>query len=113
MESAGGLYSTVKDMARFLSFEANPDSVAGLLSAESVAESWTKATTPANSPIGLGWVVDDDSEVGTVIWHNGATQAYGAWVGMDPKTANGAIVFVSTGDLTAPGPCRRRAAARS
>lgn len=100
VEPAGGLYSTVADMARFLSFQASPESAPTVLAAKTVDESHTRAETPANNPMGIGWVVDKDADLGKVIWHNGATYSYGAWAGIDPKRNNGIVIFVSTGDLS-------------
>ena len=99
VEPAGGLYSTVADMARFLSFQADPESAPTVLAAKTVDESHTKAEMPANNPMGIGWVVDKDADLGKVIWHNGATYSYGAWAGIDPERNNGVVIFVSTGDL--------------
>ncbi|MBW2734496.1 MAG: beta-lactamase family protein [Deltaproteobacteria bacterium] len=99
IEPAGGLYSTVHDMAKFLAFQLNPHSMSNVLSAKSVAASHDKAETPASSPMGLGWVVEEGPELKKIVWHNGATYAYCAWVGIDPIRKNGAIIFFSTGGL--------------
>ena len=99
-EAAGGLYSTLSDMARFLSFQANPDPTLGVLTTKSVRESQTQSTASTTLPMGIGWVVEQDPGLGKVVWHNGATYAYSAWAGIDPKRNNGAILFASTGDLS-------------
>lgn len=98
IEPAGGLYSTVGDMARFLGFQVDPATAPDVLAAASVVESQRAAKTPG-VPIGIGWVVQEDADLETIVWHNGATYSYGAWAGIDPKRKNGAIVFVSTGDV--------------
>lgn len=96
IEPAGGLYSTVGDMARFVAFQLDPAAAPGVLAADSVAESHRRAMP--GSPMGLGWVVSADAELGSIVWHSGATYSYGSWVGFDPQRENGVIVFVSTGD---------------
>ena len=99
VEGAGGLYSTIGDLALFLSFQAGARAVEGVLSRKSVLEGQTKASRPRGSEIALGWIIESDPDLAAIVSHNGATYAYGAWVGIDPATKNAAIVFVSTGDL--------------
>ena len=101
VEPAGGLHSTLADMARFLSFQMQPDALPAVLSAASVAESHRRSERPAKNPMGLGWVVQKDPDLGKLVWHSGATYSYGAQVAIDPERKHGVIVLVATGDMGA------------
>lgn len=71
-EPAGGLYSTIADMARFLSFESRAESTLdgfdAILSRASLRESMTKGSI---GNFGVNWAIGDDT-IGKWVWHNGS-----------------------------------------
>lgn len=95
---AGGWRSTVADLAKFAAAASGQvesplkDAVALML----------KETRPAGSPnmtIGLGWIVLDH-EGGSIIWHNGMTGGFNAFLGFDSATGRAAVVLANAATAT-------------
>jgi CubicO group peptidase (beta-lactamase class C family) len=50
----------------------------------------------AGGAVGLGWHISaHDAGAGTVVWHNGRTGGYGAFVGVDKKAGNVVVILVN------------------
>ncbi|AKU92672.1 serine hydrolase domain-containing protein [Vulgatibacter incomptus] len=92
MEPAGGLFTTVGDLARFASHGLGHASV---LQADTLAASQTADATG----YGLGWIVTQEPKVGTVVWHNGSTSDYGAYLGLLPEHDCAVVILTGTGSL--------------
>jgi CubicO group peptidase (beta-lactamase class C family) len=85
---AGGLSSSLDDMVRFLhaAIIAEPDSPLGM----SLDVHWSDEA--GNWASGLGWVITRrDGE--TIIWHNGQTGGYYAFVGFLPERQRGLVLL--------------------
>ena len=80
MEAMGGLFSSARDMGRFLSFQiacsAGNSPVAGIR-AESVRESHRPALEgPPVAEFGVNWIVTKGPKTGRVVTHTGSTNDY-------------------------------------
>ncbi len=94
-EPAGGLYSTVSDVARFLSFEARAESeresLDAVLSRASLRESQT-AIPPGN--VGVNWFVGE-TDLGKLVGHNGSIGDYSASVQLYPGKRAGVVLLLN------------------
>lgn len=104
-EASGGLFSSVRDLARYASFElsawpARNDEDGGPIRRASLRES--HAMSVFGSTVskrlgdqavavsttrggGLGWQIAEDSELGRVVWHNGTVDGYSSALYMLPE----------------------------
>jgi CubicO group peptidase (beta-lactamase class C family) len=102
---AGGLYSSVEDMAKWVSFELGAwpprsDPETGPLPRKTVRESQL-TFGPARSgraTFGVGWVVYEEQGIGNVVFHNGATADYAATVWLSPRRQVGVVALAGSGD---------------
>lgn len=115
-DAAGGLLSTVEDLARFLAFQlaawpARPDADDAPLTRSTLREAqrlralrrFRARTTPADladggveggaSGVGLAWSVSHSCEHPYVVGHNGAVNGYHSTVNMLPAAGIGIIVL--------------------
>ncbi len=90
---AGALVSTTRDLARFvqacLGFVDTP--------LAPVLAEVTKPRAMGDMPgrqIGLGWLVEKRGE-STIVWHNGGTGGYRAFVGFDPAKRVGVVALTN------------------
>lgn len=94
-EPAGGLYSTVSDVARFLSFEARAESdresLDAVLSRASLKESQT-AFAPGN--VGVNWGVGEN-DLGKFVGHNGSIGDYSASVQLYPGKRAAVVLLLN------------------
>lgn len=95
---AGGWRSTAADLAKFAAAVSDQtetplkDAVALML----------KETRPAGSPnmtIGLAWIVLDH-EGASIVWHNGMTGGFNAFLGFDPASGRAAVVLANAATAT-------------
>src|SRR5690606_26571130 len=94
LAGAGALRSSANDMlsflAAFLGFEEFQvdDPLAAMLAER-------RSAGPGQS-IGLAWHVQqrDDGQEG-IVWHDGGTGGYRAYVGLDPGTREGVVVLTN------------------
>lgn len=97
---AGALVSTTRDLARFvqacLGFVDTP--LAPVLA--DVVEPRAPGDTPGRQ-IGLGWIVEKRGE-STLVWHNGGTGGYRAFVGFDPVKRVGVVAITNHARGTEP-----------
>lgn len=85
---AGAIKSNMHDMLVFLD---------ACLNASPLTEDLTLATQPLfklseNDNVGLAWVISKQNDE-TVIWHNGETGGYAAFLGFNPDTKQGLVVL--------------------
>jgi CubicO group peptidase (beta-lactamase class C family) len=100
MNAAGGLYSTVEDMARFvaLQFRDGPAGAGQILAGATLREmrapvflapDWKHAR-------GIGWLIERVADH-TAVGHSGGIPGYGTNVMLVPALEVGAIVFCNAG----------------
>jgi len=95
-DPAGGLSSNLNDMVRFL--EAVLAAEGGPLGM-SLEPAWTDEA--AGRAAGLGWAISAvDGE--PMIWHNGRTGGFYAFVGFFPRERRGVVLLTNTGHLGDP-----------
>ncbi|WP_437728399.1 serine hydrolase domain-containing protein [Sorangium sp. So ce861] len=119
-EAAGGLYTSVRDMARYAAFQLSAypprsGADAGPLRRSSVREAHTAArpaslsVEPAGpegryavdaraSAIGLAWRALESCEDEEVVLHSGAVDGYSAWVELYPRAGVGLVLLSSLVD---------------
>ncbi len=96
-EGAGALNSTVEDMANWLRLQLGNGRFAGrtIISPESIAFTRTpKVAVDQTVTYAMGWVNTYTSN-GTVLWHNGGTDGFGAYVGLQLDRGVGVIVLTN------------------
>lgn len=101
---AGNLNSTVEDMAQWLRLQLAHGSFGGrrLISAEALAATHTpKVAMSEMVSYAMGWVVKRNPN-GTIVWHNGGTSAFGAFVGMAPDHDVGMVVLTNETNVGLP-----------
>src|SRR5262249_29762004 len=89
VESAGGSYSSVADMARFLRYQLSAwpprdGPAGGPLRRASLRESQQRVY----GEFGINWAIEKD-----LVWHNGGTEAYRSMVIMEPRRGLAVIVL--------------------
>jgi serine-type D-Ala-D-Ala carboxypeptidase/endopeptidase len=88
MVGAGAVKSNMHDMLLFLN---------ACLASSPISEELTLATQPLfklsdTDDVGLAWVISKQNNQ-TVIWHNGQTGGYAAFLGFNPITKQGLVVL--------------------
>jgi CubicO group peptidase (beta-lactamase class C family) len=92
---AGDINSTINDMARWVRLQLGNGTLEGrrIVSPESLAFTRTpKVALSDKVSYALGWVIQQTPN-GSIVWHNGGTAAFGAFVGMVPEKNIGVIVL--------------------
>jgi CubicO group peptidase (beta-lactamase class C family) len=97
---AGGIASTIPDLARFISLqhragEAGVKPVAGgtlveLHTPQRLLGGWKAA-------VGLGWHVTPDPEAGDIVWHNGGLAGHRSYLGFSRRRKVGIVVLTNCG----------------
>ena len=97
-EGMGGLYSSVRDLSRYVAFELSAwpprdDAEVGPVRRSSVRESQLIAgpLRATNEGFGVNWIVKTEPKLGYVVFHNGGTEGYHSAIWMAPERATGAI----------------------
>ncbi|MET0427770.1 MAG: serine hydrolase, partial [Microvirga sp.] len=101
---AGDINSNVEDMARWLRLQLGRGTFEGrrLVSAESLAVTHTpKVAITDRVSYGLGWIIQQ-TDNGTVVWHNGGTTSFGSFVGMAPARNVGVVVLTNETNVSLP-----------
>jgi CubicO group peptidase (beta-lactamase class C family) len=92
---AGDINSTIDDMAGWVRLQLGNGTLEGrrVVSPEGLAFTRTpKVALSDKASYALGWVIQQTPN-GTIVWHNGGTAAFGAFVGMVPDKSIGVIVL--------------------
>jgi len=115
-EAAGGLYSSVADLARYAAFYLSAwpprnDHDDGPLSRSSRREAQSMATfdgmslrsdkakdTARATGVGLGWIVEQSCRFEQLVWHNGGTEGYSSALLMLPQRGVAVIALASGSD---------------
>ena len=101
ISSAGGLVSTVRDLARL---DSALDDVNGILEQETLDMAWNPFQTPSGfvSPMGLGWFVQNHRGE-RVVWHFGLVpNAYSSLMLKLPERKLTFILLANSDGLSAP-----------
>jgi hypothetical protein len=123
---AGGIYSSLEDMARFIAFQlgawpASNRPESPVLARASLRESHSfhsferlRANAKADQKVsahasgqGLGWAVYGDCRFELVAWHNGGTEGHRATVYFSPHHGVGIIVLTNKDGVDADSAARR------
>jgi CubicO group peptidase (beta-lactamase class C family) len=103
-DGAGDLNSSVEDAAHWVRLQLGNGTFEGnkLVSAENLAVTRTaKVGISEKAAYALGWVIVQTAN-GTVVWHNGGTSTFGAFIGMVPGRNAGIIVFTNETNVGFP-----------
>ena len=95
---AGGVYSTIRDMAQFARklLDGSAPGLASLVPLEDVL------TDRENRYSGMFWIIDTDPETGReLIWHNGGTGGYSSLIGIVPQIQQAVVVLANVGGSAA------------
>jgi CubicO group peptidase (beta-lactamase class C family) len=101
---AGDINSNIEDTARWVRFQLSNGTFEGrrLVSPENLAQTRTpKVALNDKVFYALGWVVQQTPK-GNIIWHNGGTTSFGAFVGFAPETGVGVIVLTNESNVGFP-----------
>lgn len=120
---AGGIYSSVTDMARFMALALSAWPVSSLpespvLRRASLRESQRmqsvrrlrSAPEPPRAMVagnGLGWSVYQDCRFEDVVWHNGGTEGHSSSLHLLPSRGVGLMVLANRADLDLDAPSRK------
>ncbi|WP_438030000.1 serine hydrolase domain-containing protein [Sorangium sp. So ce233] len=122
-EAAGGLYASLRDMARYTAFqlsaypprsgddagplrrssirEAHTTARPARLSVEPAAAEGRHAVEATATGYAYAWRAHQSCEDDAVVRHNGATDGYSAWVELYPRAGVGLVLLASHADADA------------
>jgi CubicO group peptidase (beta-lactamase class C family) len=101
---AGDINSSIEDMARWVRLQLGNGRFEGrpLVSPENLAVTRTpKVAISDKVSYALGWVIQQTSN-GTIVWHNGGTSGFGAYIGLVPDRDVGVIVLTNETNMGMP-----------
>ena len=101
---AGDINSTIEDMARWVRLQLGNGTLEGrrIVSPEGLAFTRTpKVALSDKASYALGWVIQQTPN-GNIVWHNGGTAAFGAYVGMVPDRNIGVIILTNETNVGVP-----------
>jgi CubicO group peptidase (beta-lactamase class C family) len=101
---AGDINSNVEEMARWVRLQLDDGSLQGerIVSPENLAVTRTpKDAVNDKMSYALGWIVALTPN-GNVVWHNGGTPGFGAFVGLEPDRHIGVVILTNEGNVGFP-----------
>ena len=101
---AGAINSTIEDMAHWVRLQLGNGSFEGkrLVSPENLAATRTARVALNDKEVyAMGWVVQA-TPGGNIIWHNGGTPSFGAYVGFQPDRQVGVVVLSNEANVGFP-----------
>lgn len=101
---AGDINSNIEEMARWVRLQLNDGSFEGtrIVSPENLAVTRTpKVALNDKVSYALGWIVAQTPN-GNVVWHNGGTSGFGAFVGLELDRHIGVIILTNEGNVGFP-----------
>jgi CubicO group peptidase (beta-lactamase class C family) len=102
--AAGDINSTVEDMARWIRLQLGHGSFEGrrIVSAKSLATTrLPKVAIDERMSYAMGWIVARTPN-GTMVWHNGDTLSFGAFLGLLPDRDVGLVVLSNAANAGLP-----------
>jgi CubicO group peptidase (beta-lactamase class C family) len=103
-DGAGDLNSTVEDAAHWVRLQLGNGEFERrrIVSAENLAVTHTaKVAISEKASYAMGWVILQTAN-GTIVWHNGGTSSFGAFIGLVPDRHAGVIVFTNETNVGFP-----------
>jgi CubicO group peptidase (beta-lactamase class C family) len=103
-DGAGDINSNVEDMSRWIRLQLGHGTFEGhsIVSAENLAVTHTpKVGISEKVSYALGWVIQQTAN-GTIVWHNGGTPSFGAFVGLAPDKNVGVVILSNEGNVGFP-----------
>lgn len=103
-DGAGDFNSDVEDALRWLRFQLGNGTFEGhqIVSAGNLAVTHTpKVAITDKLSYAMGWIIQQTPN-GTVIWHNGGTTAFGAYMGIVPDKNLGVVVLTNEENVGLP-----------
>jgi CubicO group peptidase (beta-lactamase class C family) len=103
-DGAGDINSNVEDMARWVQLQLGDGKFQGrrIVSPENLAATRTpKVAITDKVSYALGWIIQQTPN-GNIIWHNGGTSSFGAYVGIVPDKDVGVIVLTNEQNVGFP-----------
>ncbi len=99
LAGAGAVRGSVTDALRFLNASIDACKTPGTLSeANCAAQKATKVKVSQYAAQGLGWI-RSRSTTGDIVWHNGGSAGYSAFLGFNAKTGEGLVLLANVGDI--------------
>jgi CubicO group peptidase (beta-lactamase class C family) len=103
---AGDINSTIEDMARWVRLQLGNGRFEGhpipIVSPENLAFTRTpKVGISDKVSYALGWIIQQTPN-GTIVWHNGGTNSFGAYIGIVPDRDVGVIVLTNETNVGMP-----------
>jgi CubicO group peptidase (beta-lactamase class C family) len=101
---AGDINSTVEDVSRWVRLQLGNGTFEGraVVSPENLAATRTpKVALSDKVSYALGWVIQQ-TQNGTIVWHNGGTSSFGAYIGLVPEWKVGVVVLTNEVNLGFP-----------
>jgi CubicO group peptidase (beta-lactamase class C family) len=101
---AGDINSTIEDTARWVRLQLSNGTFEGrrFVSPENLAQTRTpKVALNDKVSYALGWVVQQTPK-GNIIWHNGGTTSFGAYIGFVSETGVGVTVLTNESNVGFP-----------
>lgn len=93
MAAAGAIRSSTREMALFL------QSCLGFRETPAALTESLKPLKPTKAPpghIGMGWFITAPED-GSIVWHNGATGGFQAFLGFSPNKKLGVVILTNSG----------------
>ncbi len=101
---AGDINSNIEDMAHWIRLQLGNGSFEGnrLVSPQNLAVTRTpKVALNDKTSYALGWTITQTPK-GTVVWHNGGTPGFGAFVGLELNRNIGVVILTNQGNVGFP-----------
>jgi CubicO group peptidase (beta-lactamase class C family) len=101
---AGDINSTITDMSRWVRLQLGLGSFEGqrLVSEENIAYlRIPKVAITETASYAMGWL-DVSTPNGRVVWHNGGTNGFGAYVGLSPERHVGVVILTNEQNVGLP-----------
>ena len=101
---AGAINSTIEDMAAWVRLLLGDGTFEGqsIVSPENLAVTRIARVGMSDTvSYAMGWVIQQTPN-GTVVWHNGGTDGYGAYVGIEPARKIGLVVLTNETNVGFP-----------
>jgi CubicO group peptidase (beta-lactamase class C family) len=101
---AGDINSTIDDTSRWVRLQLDDGTFEGrsIVSPKNLAVTRTpKVAMSEKVSYALGWVIQQTPN-GTVVWHNGGTSSFGAYIGLVPERNVGVVVLTNETNVGFP-----------
>jgi hypothetical protein len=101
---AGDINSTIEDLARWVRLQLGNGTFEGrrIVSPENLAFTRTSKVAMSDKvSYALGWFMQQTPN-GNIVWHNGGTAAFGAYVGMVPDRNIGVVILTNETNVEVP-----------